>query len=159
MKSIFGTITAITFAAILYSGVYAQATPSDVGEKQLARCDHKIERYSRFIDSDHSQYSYLSTAVFTVPVGENSCSFFYTLKSPILASFQETVGNPECSTLEKSVTCYDTIELGNYARIDTYTQGTNNEFPFATVEDWTNNDENERWWFFGRSFYVPYIEA
>lgn len=159
MKKIFGSIIAITFAAILYSVAYAQDTPNDVGEKQLARCDNNITRYSRMLASDHIEYGYLSNAIFTVPEREDSCDFYYSIKSPILAAYQTTVGNPTCSQAGTSIVCYGTIELGNYVRLDTYTRGTNNEFPFATVQDFTNNGAEHSWWFFGFSMYLPVIDT
>lgn len=159
MRKYLGFIIAPVIAILLSMPASAQSTPDAPGEKALARCNHNITRYSRMLESDHFEYGYLSNAVFTVPDREDSCDFYYSLKSPILHAFQETVGNPTCSQAGTSIVCYGTIELGNYVRVDTYTQGTNNEFPFATVKDYTNNGEEYSWWFFGFSVFMPVIDS
>lgn len=128
-------------------------------EKELAPCNHEIERFNLHNESDTILRSYLSIATFTVPNGEDSCSYFYTMLSEALISTKNEGEPATCSTLQHSVTCYDTIELGAYAVIKTYTAGFSDASPYAIVQDYTNNGETHSWIFFGFGALLPAIRT
>ena len=135
------------------------ATPKVVlAEEQLAPCDHSIERFNLHNESDTILRSYLSIATFTVPTGEDSCSYFYTMLSEALVSAKNEGEQATCTALEHSVTCYDTVELGAYAVIKTYTAGFGDASPYAIVQDYTNGESNS-WIFFGFGALLPTIRT
>ncbi|RTK99352.1 MAG: hypothetical protein EKK57_09775 [Proteobacteria bacterium] len=128
-------------------------------EEQLAPCNHKIERFNLHNESDTILRSYLSIATFTVPNGEDSCSYFYTMLSDALVAIKNEGERATCTALEHSATCYDTIELGAYAVIKTYTAGFSDASPYAIVQDYTNNGETHAWIFFGFGALLPAIRT
>lgn len=129
------------------------------GEKDIATCTHEIERWNLLRPSDRPEYAFLSIATFFVPEREDSCSFFYTIKSPILEAFYEEIGNPDCTIFERSVTCTDVIESGSYVKIHFYTKGVLSEVPLASVEDFSNNNENQIWLFWGQAMFIPTVKS
>lgn len=128
-------------------------------DETLPACDNHIVRYNLKNFSDDQDYSYLSQAVFTVPTGLDSCSFYYTLTSSVLDAYKRKVGTPTCSVTEKSVNCYGNIEVGSYVHINTYTKGTIVANPFSIVEDYTNNNAYHVWIFYGIAIFVPTIQT
>lgn len=131
---------------------------SALAEKELAPCDHKIERFNLHNESDTILRSYLSIATFTVPTGEDSCNYYYTMLSEALVSAKNEGEQATCTALQHSVTCYDTIELGAYAVIKTYTAGFGDASPYAIVQDYTNGESNS-WIFFGFGALLPTIKT
>lgn len=124
----------------------------------LPRCLHTITRYNLFHRAN-DYYAYLSEAVFLVPNESDVCEFFYTIKSPILEAYNEEVGNPICEVYQKSTTCRGTIEVGSYVKLNFYTKGVPSDIPIATVEDFTNDNENVTWLFWGIAVFAPIIKS
>lgn len=144
---------------VVLISIAAYTAPKPVfAEKELAPCNHNIERFNLHNESDTILRSYLSVATFTVPTGEDSCSYFYTMLSEALIAAKNEGERATCTALQHSVTCYDTIELGTYAVIKTYTAGFGDASPWAIVQDYTNGETNS-WIFFGFGALLPAIRT
>jgi hypothetical protein len=144
-------------AALISIAAYTAPKPA-FAEKELAPCNHSIERFNLHNESDTILRSYLSIATFTVPNGEDSCNYFYTMLSAALVSVKNEGELATCTALQHSVTCYDTIELGASAVIKTYTAGLGDASPYAIVQDYTNGESNS-WIFFGFGALLPTIRT